>query len=86
MRREVLRQPPRNAAPRIEAMRVDHKEIVAAIRQMTTDSLQYGENKQPEDLHLRKKLLRILDRLDRHEQAETTLIQRLVYRELGTGD
>ena len=75
-----------NASRRIESLVVDHEEILAEVRRLTAASMKYGENKPPEDVHLRKRMMDILDRLEQHEKAETELIQRLVHRELGMGD
>ncbi len=75
-----------NASSRIEVLENEHEDILREIRRLTAASLKYAENKPPKDVRLRKRLTSVLDRLDGHERAETELIQRLVYREVGVID
>ena len=47
---------------------------------------EYSEGSPAEDPHLRQRVTAVLDRLGAHEVAETDLMQRVEYRDLGTGD
>ena len=74
------------AAHEIQEVLDQHPVILRGIRQITTDILTYSEGKRPEDPHLRQRILSLLESLSEHEQRETHLIQRLEYREFGTGE
>jgi hypothetical protein len=74
------------ASRQITALRTDHDEILTGVRNLMTDTLRYSEGAEIDDPRLRTRLTGLLDRLGEHEQAETDLVQRLEYMDLGTGD
>ena len=71
------------AYEKIQALRGEHGEILAGIRDLMSATLSYSEGKKPPDPRLRQRLARILDKTSDHEQTETSLIQELLYDDLG---
>ena len=74
------------AACEIQEVLAQHPVMLRGIRQITADVLTYSEGRRPEDPRLRQRILSLLESFSEHEQRETRLIQRLEYREFGTGD
>ena len=70
----------------VELLSAEHRAILAEVRAMMSGALQYSEGAKPENPHLRRRLVTLLDRLKEHEQDETDLMQRLEYWDLGSGD
>lgn len=85
MQEELLQRHPR-AERQIGEVMGEHPEMLAEIRALMSDALSYSEGKVPSQPALRQRLLRILDQLHAHERAETELIQRLEYRDIGSLD
>jgi hypothetical protein len=85
MQEELLQRHPR-AERQIGEVMGEHPEMLAEIRALMLDALSYSEGTVPPEPALRQRLLRILDQLHKHEQAETELIQRLEYRDIGSLD
>ena len=64
----------------------EHHELLHDVRSITEEVMFYGEGRQPENPAIRRRLNELFDRLHKHDQAETELIQRLEYEELGSGE
>ncbi len=60
--------------------------MLERLRRATAAAMQYSEGIEPDDPSLRRQLTELLDLHRSHEQAETDLIQRLEYEELGQAD
>ncbi len=82
---DVIERHPR-AIARLEAIVGQHPDMLRDLRSIMTDALTYSEGKMPEDPRLRQRTLDLLDHLNRHEQEETDLFQRLEYRDHGAMD
>ncbi len=80
----TIRHP--EAGREIQEVLAEHPMMLSEIRRIITDLLRYSEGKNPEDPHLRRRISSLLESLDEHERNETRLIQRLEYRDFGTGD
>ncbi len=78
----ALRHP--TESERIEGLQREHQEILDEIRELMKATLEYSEGKSPEDPRLRQRVHHTLDRLARHERAETELMTRVEYDDLGT--
>lgn len=74
------------AAPEVDLVLQDHKEILSELRRLMTSTLAYSEGLEPEDPALRRRVTALLDHLHEHERVETDLIQRLEYRDTGAAD
>ncbi|MHC4816219.1 MAG: hemerythrin domain-containing protein [Planctomycetota bacterium] len=85
MMEELTAAHPR-ATGSVEALMSEHSKILGELRRCTAGAMQYSEGTEPTDAALRSRLGQILDCLHHHEMAETDLIQRLEYEELGLGD
>ena len=70
----------------VEELVGEHGELLEDVRAVTETVLCYGEGQETENPAIRRRLNLIFDRLHRHDQSETELIQRLEYEELGAGD
>jgi iron-sulfur cluster repair protein YtfE (RIC family) len=80
---EVLGASP-NASPQVERLKQDHQTILAEserLCRMTREGSLSSEASQ-----LRKKILHLLELLNRHEHAENELVQRVLMDDLGTTD
>jgi hypothetical protein len=64
----------------------EHRELLHDIRSITEAVMFYEEGRQPENPAIRRRLNDLFDRLYKHDQTETQLIQRLAYEELGSGE
>ena len=64
----------------------EHRELLHDIRSITEAVMFYGEGREPKNPAIRRRLNELFDKLHKHDQMETELIQRLEYEELGTGD
>jgi hypothetical protein len=77
---EVVSASP-NSYPQVAHLKEDHQTILAESEQLCR--MTSGESPAPE---LRKKVLHLLEVLDRHEHAENDLVQRVLMDDLGTTD
>ena len=64
----------------------EHRELLHDIRSITESVMFYEEGRQPENPAIRRRLNELFDRLHKHDQTETELIQRLEYEELGSSE
>ena len=64
----------------------EHRELLHDIRSITESVMFYEEGREPENPAIRRRLGELFDKLHKHDQMETELIQRLEYEELGSGD
>jgi iron-sulfur cluster repair protein YtfE (RIC family) len=64
----------------------EHPQILAEVRQLMAATLAYSVGQQPDDPSLRRRIIALLERLDRHERAETELIQSVEYQDVGAAD
>lgn len=64
----------------------EHRELLHDIRSITEAVMFYEEGRQPKNPAIRRRLNELFDRLSKHDQTETELIQRLEYEELGSGE
>ena len=64
----------------------EHRELLHDVRSITESVMFYEEGREPENPAIRRRLNELFDRLYKHDQMETELIQRLEYEELGSGD
>jgi hypothetical protein len=85
MMEELTEAHPR-ATGAVEGLVHDHEEILRNLRRCTSRAMEYSDGIESADPALRRRTLKILDCLHRHEVAETDLIQRLEYEEIGPGD
>lgn len=85
MMEELAGRHPR-AAPWVDELMGEHREMLRVLRRITSATMSYGEGRMPDDPALRRRLVALCDLLSRHEGQETELIQRLEYEELGLGD
>ncbi len=85
MAEEFTVQYPR-AAQELDDILADHPAILSQLREIVTCALIYSEGHTPSDAALRRKTTAVLDYLGRHERQETSLIQRVEYRDFGVGD
>jgi hemerythrin len=75
-----------SASRQVDTLAGEHKEILGTVRGVMSDVLTYSEGTSPHDPQIRRRLADVLERLSRHEMAETELMQRLEYRDIGVGD
>jgi hypothetical protein len=85
MMTDLSRKHPR-ATRWVEDLADEHDVMLQQIRGITQAVMSYGEGLQPENPALRRRLTVLFDRLQRHDRAETELIQRMEYEELGSGE
>ncbi len=64
----------------------EHRALLHDIRSITEAVMFYEEGRQPENPAIRRRLNELFDRLYKHDQMETELIQRLEYEELGSSE
>jgi hemerythrin len=83
---ETLTRISPGATRRVELLSAEHRAMLGEVRAVMSSALQYSEGAKPENPHLRRRLVELLDRLKEHEEDETDLMQRLEYRDLGSGD
>jgi hypothetical protein len=70
----------------VQTLQAEHAQLLGELRGIVTAAMIYAEDKLPPENDLRGRTLRLIDQLTRHEEAETDLIQRLYYEDLGGGD
>ena len=70
----------------VEDLVDEHRELLHDVRSITEAVMFYEEGRQPENPAIRRRLNELFDKLHKHDQEETELIQRLEYEELGSGD
>ncbi len=70
----------------IEELVGEHPEMLGHVRCILGDTLAYSEGLAPAEPELRRRLNRLLERLERHEREETHLMQRVEYLDVGVGD
>jgi hypothetical protein len=80
---EVVATSP-NSSPQVEHLKQEHQTILAESEQLCR--MVSGESPAPELPQLRKKVLHLLECLNRHEHAENDLVQRILMDDLGTTD
>jgi len=80
----TLRHPRRSSE--IERLIGEHPQMLAEIKMLMTEALDYSEGHLLDDPALRTRLEAVLDTLDAHERAETALVQRAELQEVGVGD
>lgn len=80
----TLRHP--RTANEVDRLMDEHPQMLAEIRELMAEALDYSEGHLPEDPALRARLERVLDQLAEHECAETKLIQLSELLEVGVGD
>ena len=73
-----------NASPQVERLKQDHQTILAESERLCR--VARGGSPSSETSQLRKKILHLLEVLNRHEHAEVELIQRVLTDDLGTTD
>ena len=73
-----------NASPQVERLKQDHQTILAKSEELC--QIIRGGSAFSETSQLRKKILRLLELLNRHEHAENELVQRVLMDDLGTTD
>lgn len=73
-----------NSSPQVDHLKQDHQAILAESEQLCR--MASGEAPAPEPLQLKKKVLHLLEFLNRHEHAENDLVQRVLMDDLGTTD
>jgi hypothetical protein len=64
----------------------EHRDLLHDIRSITEAVMFYEEGRQPKNPAIRRRLTDLFDRLHKHDETETGLIQRLEYEELGSGE
>jgi len=74
------------AANKISEIVSEHPDLLREARELVSATLLYSEGQAPQDAALRRRVGTLLDRLEKHEQEETSLIQRLEYRDTGALD
>lgn len=73
-----------NASPQVERLKQDHQTILAESERLCRIARAGWPSS--EILQLRKKILHLLELLNRHEHAENELVQRVLMDDLGTTD
>ena len=73
-----------NASPQVERLKQDHQTILAESEKLCR--MARAGSPFSETLQLRKKILHLLELLNRHEHAENELVQRVLMDDLGTTD
>jgi len=85
MAEDIARRHPR-AANAIDEIVGEHPALLRRVRRLMNVTLTYSEGRRPEDPSLRRRVAELLDRLERHERAETEMIHRLACDDIGIGD
>ena len=81
--KEVVGASP-NASPQVERLKQDHQTILAESERLCR--MARGGSPSSEISQLRKKILHLLELLNRHEHEENELVQRVLMDDLGTTD
>ena len=82
---DLARRYPR-AAARVEQYQKEHEGLLADLRELMTEVMEYSAGHAPDDPRLRRKLDDVLNRVEDHERGETDLMQRMLYNDIGEGD
>jgi hypothetical protein len=82
---DLMRRYPRSSQ-RVENLRAEHAVLLEDLRELMTQVMEYSAGIAREKPQIRRKLEGIMQRLDAHEGAETELMQRMLYNDLGGGD
>jgi hypothetical protein len=80
---EVLGASP-NSSPQVERLKQDHQTILAESERLCRVTRRGSSSS--ETSQLRKKILHLLELLNRHEHTENELVQRVLMDDLGTTD
>ncbi len=64
----------------------EHRVLLHDVRSITESVMFYEEGREPENPAIRRRLNELFDKLHKHDQMETELIQRLEYEELGSSE
>ena len=72
-----------HASNQLDALIGDHSGILDTIRGITDATMGYSAGKEPDDSRIRRRSHALIDRLTSHEEAETDLMQRLLYEDYG---
>jgi len=83
---ETLTRISPGATRKVDLLTAEHRGMLDEVRAVMSSAMRYSEGAELENPHLRRRLVELLDRLKEHEQDETDLMQRLEYRDLGSGD
>ncbi len=75
-----------HVARSIETLQQDHELILRDLQAIREAAVIYAEGKEPDEPHLRRRTLAVLDRIAHHEHTETELLQRALYEDRGTAD
>ena len=70
----------------VESLAKEHDWMLRDLNAILSAAIVYSEGKRPQNPHLRRWVLSLLDELNRHEREENDLFQRLLYEEIGVGD
>jgi hemerythrin-like domain-containing protein len=70
----------------IQMLHAEHDQILSEVRAIVAATMVCVEDKLSSDCDLRDRTLRLFDQMTQHEAAETDLIQRLLWEDLGGGD
>ena len=73
-----------NSSPQVERLKQDHQTILAESERLCRVARRGSPSS--ETSQLRKKILHLLELLNRHEHAENELVQRILMDDLGTTD
>ncbi len=82
---DLMRRYPRSSQ-RVESLRAEHAVLLDDLRELMKEVMEYSAGIAVEEPQIRRKLENIMQRLDAHESAETELMQRMLYNDLGGGD
>ena len=82
---DLARRYPR-ASARVERYQKQHECLLADLRELMTEVMEYSAGHAPDDPRLRRKLDDVLNRVEDHERGETDLMQRMLYNDIGEGD
>jgi hypothetical protein len=82
---DLVRRYPRSAS-RVDRLQKQHSCLLADLRDLMNEVMEYAAGIAPDNPRLRRKLEDLLDRVEGHEQGETDLMQRMLYNDIGEGD
>jgi hypothetical protein len=82
---DLMRRYPRSSQ-RVESLRGEHADLLGDLRELMNEVMEYSAGIAIEEPTIRRKLENIMQRLEAHEGAETELMQRMLYNDLGGGD
>jgi hypothetical protein len=82
---DLIERYPR-AATRLERLQKQHDCLLADLRDIMNEVMEYSAGIAPDNPRLRRALESVLDRVEAHEQSETELMQRMFYNDIGEGD